>query len=60
MLPITADRGDRLENTLHTMFAEQTTVSSHLSQHDSDKLCREWVGQLFFSAGSSQSKGLLS
>lgn len=36
------------------VFLQET----HLSPQESDKLCRDWVGQVFFSCGSSQSRGV--
>lgn len=37
------------------VFLQET----HLSKEESDKLCVGWVGQVFYSIGSSNSKGVI-
>ena len=38
------------------MFLQET----HLSTEESEKLCRDWVSHVYYSVGSSQSRGVLT
>lgn len=44
-----------LENSI-LFFLQET----HLSEQESQKLCKDWVGHVFYSIGSSQSNGVIT
>ena len=46
--------GSLKSNNYHVVFLQET----HMSKMESEKLCRGWVGHVFFSEGSSRSKGV--